>query len=274
MDDRYPLALHGLEQSVGLDGTRMFWVHSTDQHPQLLNALPDFAAPTLQDGQSLLKAARQRFIFRDDQGPTACVFKLFPLSFIGSKLRHQKYAYREFANMRRAHERALPVPRLIAFLEKRRMGLVECSGLIQESLDGSADLLWHYKDGLGYDRIADVATQVLKAFYDAGANHIDLRDENIMLDTDRNVRHVIDWQYAAWVPPRAAWLLEYLVAYFIAQAPAGERDMLLRDWVPAVHGACQHAVALDSFSKRVIALIEAKPRVKQRLVLTPISEAV
>lgn len=265
---KYPAAIRDLPRDTGPDRTQAFWADQSQASAAVLLAQTDFSAPAVRPGQTLLKQARQRFVFRHPVNDTPYVFKLFPLSFIGSKLRHRKYGYREFSNMLIAQRLGVPVPDPIAFLEKRRFGLVTCSGLVQQSLEGHSDLLELGQSGaLTKTQVLDHAATVLCHLFDAGANHIDLRDENIMVDLNTGDWRVIDWQYASFVAPRARMLLEYLVAYFIRLAPTDWQAAMRADWVPLVHEQSGHSDPTDIFTTRVTALADVRTRVKHRLAL-------
>ncbi|WP_299964962.1 lipopolysaccharide kinase InaA family protein [uncultured Roseobacter sp.] len=267
----YPSGLQGLPTDTAPDGSIAYWREQDSRNPDLLKAQADFAHPELQPNQKLLKKARQRFIFRHTTETGAVVIKLFPLSFIGSRLRHRKYAYREFVNMIEAQKMGLPTPDAIAFLEKRKTGLVNCSGLIQQSLTDHTDLLRLYRDGaMRYDEVARLGQETILRFYNAGVNHCDLRDENIMLNPETGDLRVIDWQYAVFMEPRAPWLLEHLAAFFIRLAPDEEHATLLEGWLADLHSKGGHPEPLPLFRARVTALIAAHTRMRNRLVLQPI----
>ena len=82
---------------------------------------------------------------------------------------------------------------------------------------------------------------------------------------------VIDWQYAAFVTPRADWLLEYLAAYFIRMAPAEARAPLIADWLPALHRRADHPLAYPAFAGRVDRLLATRPSTRARLGLRPVA---
>lgn len=270
---KYPDGLTHLTCDTAPDGTKFFWAKPEFRNLSLLQSQTDFAAPVLKASQTLLKEARQRFIYRTPTGTEPVVIKLFPLNFIGSKLRHPKYAYREFCNTVRARELGVSVPEPLCFIEKRRMGLVCCSGIVQQCLDGYTDLrsLYH-ADQLSYVQVARYATPVLIDMFERGTNHIDLRDENIMLDQKTGMLKIIDWQYANFVPPRAPWLLEYLTAYFIRLAPETYRTELAADWLPTVaEHAKLTAQEADLYVARTRALLPNRAKVKQRLALTAVA---
>jgi hypothetical protein len=268
--DRYPDAIADLPMSQGPDGTRAYWAAERDM--AVLDTQEDFAAPKLMPGQTLLKEGRQRFIFVDPGKAAGAVIKLFPLSLVFSKLKHSKYAYREFSNMQLAGGRGIPVPRAIAFLEKRRRGLVVCSGLVQENLVGSADLKALFDAGkLTQPQLIEHASVAVQTLYEAGVNHVDLRDENVMLDPSNGRWSVIDWQYASFVDPRAPWLLEYLLGYFILLSPAPWRAELLEGWTMAMHTRCGHDTDPETFRSHVAHVAQRRKSLRQRIGLTPLS---
>lgn len=270
---KYPAGLAQLTCDTAPDGTKFFWAKAEFRNPVLLESQADFATPVITASQTLLKQARQRFIYRAPTGTDPVVVKLFPLSFIGSKLRHPKYAYREFCNTVRAKELGVSVPEPLCFIEKRRKGLVCCSGIVQQCLESYADLRSLYHAGhLTYVQVARYATPVLLEMFERGANHIDLRDENIMLDQKTGALKIIDWQYASFTAPRAPWLLEYLTAYFIRLAPEAYHAELAADWLPTVaEHARLTAHDAEQFIARTRALLPNRAKVKQRLALTPVA---
>lgn len=269
--DVYPAAIRSLTSDTAPDGTRVFWADPSFANLDLLSAQSNFAAPVLTPGQVLLKQARQRFVFRHWAGGMSYVFKLFPLSFIGSRLRHPKYAYREFSNMQTVAKLGVPTPTAIAFLEKRKRGLVSCSVIIQQDLNGYTDLLaLAQSDNTNYASVMDCASDVLCMMFDKGVNHVDLRDENIMIDTETGDWRVIDWQYASITTPRAEWLLEYLVAYYIRLSPTAWRPRLMSEWVSEIYARSEHATPFKVFEARVAALVAQKSKVKSRLTLRPV----
>jgi len=274
-ETRYPEALSGLSRSFCPDGTVFYWQSEMHHDADLLKSQQNFAKPAIVDAQKLLKQARQRFIYRQPttQG-RAVVFKLFPLRNVSSRLRHRKYAYREFVNTLHAEDVGVAVPSPLAFLEKRAFSLVNCSGLVLECLDGYSDLLSLYQAGLlDYKSVSEHAAGVILKLYALGVNHIDLRDENMMLNTETGDLRVIDWQYATFLPSRAPWLLEYLSAYFIHLAPENERDDLRSNWLPALHDRSGCAESFPTFQSRLAALDQNHPRVRQRLALRPVGSS-
>ena len=167
-----------------------------------------------------------------------------------------------------AQSLGVPTPDPIAFLEKRRLGLVTCSGLVQQNLEGYSDLFALGHSGtLKKTQVLDLAATVLCRLFDVGANHVDLRDENIMVDLTTGDWRVIDWQYSSFVAPRAPMLLEYLVAYFIRLAPADWQVTMAAEWVPKVHAQSGHSDPFDVFTARVMALVGVRTRVRHRLNL-------
>ena len=270
---KYPEGLSNLLCDIATDGTKFYWSNPKYRNIMLLQSQVNFAVPRIMPSQTLLKQARQRFIYRTTDGTEPVVVKLFPLSVITSKFRHAKYAYREFCNTIGAQNRGVSVPQPLCFIEKRRMGLVCCSGIIQQSLDNYSDLRSLYDGGhLSYIQAARHAAPVIAKMFDRGVNHIDLRDENIMLNRKTGIAKVIDWQYARFVDQRAEWLLEYLAAYFIRLAPETYRAELASNWLPLVaEYADVSGFKLDLFMDRTRALLRNRARVVQRLALKEVT---
>ena len=100
--------------------------------------------------------------------------------------------------------------------------------------------------------------------FDAGVNHIDARDENILLGGDTWA--IIDWQYANFWQPRAPMLLEHLATYFIRNAPADAHGALLEDWLSELE---QAACATQPLRASVDRLLAHKQNTKARLALRP-----
>lgn len=255
------------------DGTRFYWSAERNRNTKLLQSQTDFSSPQITAPQTLLKRARQRFIYRTNTKPNDAVIKLFPLKAITSKLRHPKYAFAEFSNMIHAQRLGIPIPEPLCFIEKRRVGFVCCSGVGQTFLNGYTDLRTLYKTRqLTYFQVADYAADILVDMFDSGANHIDLRDENIMLDQSTGMLKIIDWQYANFTSPRSAWLLEYLTAYFIRLAPEKHRAMLASDWLFSVpERADLKGYQSDAFIKRTRILLNKRASVKQRMALKKVT---
>lgn len=268
-----PKMLESLLNDTAADGTKFYWSAERNRNTVLLQSQLDFSVPQIRAPQTLLKRARQRFIYRTNTKPNDVVIKLFPLKAITSKLRHPKYAFAEFNNMIRAQRLGIPIPEPLCFIEKRKIGLVCCSGVGQTFLNGYTDLRTLYNARqLTYFQVADYATDVLIDMFDIGANHIDLRDENIMLDQNTGMLKIIDWQYANFTIPRSAWLLEYLTAYFIRLAPEKHRAMLASDWLFSVsERANLRGYQSDAFIKRTRALLNKRASVKQRLSLKKVT---
>lgn len=233
----------------------------------LLDWIAAHGVPTAQTpGATVLKAARQRLVMRVPFPQGSRIVKLFPLRNPISMLKHRKYAWREFVNYGKARARGIPVPHCDAFLRQRRFGFVTLSGIVIEDLGQAPDALQMSAD-VGYGAAARACIPAFCALYTAGVNHVDARDENLIF-TPRGFR-VIDWQYASFVAPRAAWLLEYLAAYFIRMAPESERAALQGAWLAELHSAAGHPESLALFRRRVAALLAARPSTVARLALKP-----
>lgn len=241
----------------------------------LFAEMPDPSSEQLMQGTQLLKQASQRLVFQAEALglPTdKAVFKMFPLKNPSSMLRYRKYARREFINYHKAQKHNVPVPKIYAYLEKRRFGFVTGTGIIIEWLEGQRDL----KDiashsSKGYAAAAKLGIPALVALYNAGAMHIDARDENIFLSSDKSSTDfcIIDWQYASFHSPRSEWMLEHLAAYYIRNAPATECDALCGEWLQELHAQARHSTAFETFLLRVKMLMSVRQSVRARLNLRP-----
>lgn len=123
----------------------------------------------------------------------------------------------------------------------------------------------------GYSSAAKMGIPALVALYNAGAMHVDARDENIFIADSGNPQDfsIIDWQYARFHKPRSEWMLEHLAAYYIRNAPDAERSALCSEWLLELHQTAQHDLAFEEFSHRVEALLDARQSVRARLTLRP-----
>lgn len=247
---------------------------STTIRAQIPFVVPDPASLLAPDGAQTLKIARQRVVARIG-APFApggtLVAKMFPLRNPLSSLRHKKYAWREYANLQKALALGVQAPRTCAFFQRKKFGFVIGSGLLIEDLSSyrSVDLLAKL-DGFGYERAAVAAIPALLSLFDLGINHIDARDENILLDSDGEGCgdfRIIDWQYATFHTPRADWLLEYLACWFIRKAPPENREFLLQEWLAILHQACGHKCDFGGFKRRVGWLLVKRPSTRDRLLL-------
>ncbi len=140
----------------------------------------------------MLKQARQRFAARVPaiDGSGTPVFKVFPLQNLASRLRCRKYAFREFANLREAQRRGIPVPAPFAYFEKRRLGFVVANGPVIEDLAGWHDL----RQFGGTLSAATMACEPLAELWRRGCLHIDARDENTLYAPEGHEYRIIDWQ--------------------------------------------------------------------------------
>lgn len=248
---------------------------SADSAATIVEALPDPSSEAVPEATKLLKQARQRLVLQIDAGvlPSGkAVAKMFPLKSPISRLRYRKYARKEFINYHEAAARNVCVPKVYAYLEKRHFGFVAGSGIVIEWLEGQRDLLEIASNSPeGYAKAAELGIPALVAMYDAGAMHIDARDENIFLpDQDPTSGYcVIDWQYASFHDPQSEWMLEHLAAYYIRNAPADQCAALCDAWLLELHRQARHKTDFKSFSARVESLLGARQSVRARLQLRP-----
>lgn len=262
---------------TGVNGVSV-WVtneSSVDEIAAIFPVLPDPSSEILPPGARLLKRARQRLVFQTAAAGfpgDKAVVKMFPLKNPISRLKYRKYARREFINYQKARDADVPVPKIYAYIEKRHFGFVSGSGIIIECLQGQRDLLDIASNSPeGYARAARLGIPALVALFNAGAMHIDARDENIFLSSQSDSADfcLIDWQYAGFHPRRSEWMLEHLAAYYIRNAPSAERTALLGDWLAELHRQAEYKIEFKLFLGRVEALLNARQSVRARLKLRP-----
>jgi hypothetical protein len=243
-----------------------------------LELLPDPAFPEVPDSAQVLKTARQRLVLRlftPKLAEGSCIVKMFPLRNPISRLKHRKYARREFLNALAAEGLGMQVPAIYAFFQRRHFGLIAGSGLAIQDLRWHNDIAAIASNSGDYVLAARCAIPALVRLYELGINHVDARDENILIapDSEDGAKFkVIDWQYASFCTPRSDWLLEHLAAYFIRMAPANSRSALLSNWLPSLHSTSAHPTPLLMFTERVAGLLKRRVSIRARLNLQSIQQ--
>lgn len=218
------------------------------------------------DEENVLKRARQRLVVRVFINGSSMILKKFPLDKITSRIRHRKFAYREFFNYQEARKRGVPTPKCFGLIEQRTFGLVSCSGILMEDISDSTDALI-LSESMPYEDAAEKCLPALAFLYQKGVNHIDAREENILFSDSDWV--IIDWQYATFVTPRAEWLLEHLAAYFIKKAPDSAQQKLKEEWLKKLHECAGHHLDLALFNERVLQLLSKHRGKNARKKLMP-----
>lgn len=214
----------------------------------------------------VLKKARQRLVLRISAGDSSVIFKLFPLKKITSRLRHKKFASREFSNYLKANELNIPTPACYGLIEQQRFGLVSCSGLILEDVSNASDAL-ALSQSMPYELAAEKCHPALSLLYKKGVNHLDAREENVLLTQDG--WFIIDWQYAIFMNPKKEWLLEHLAAFFIKKAPPAVQANLTGDWLMKLHECSEHHQSFEIFHSRVLQLLSKHQGMCSRSQLRP-----
>jgi len=166
---------------------------------------------------NLFKQGERRLIFRlDDPHPRhpGVVVKSFPLALIRHRLKAQKYAPTETANLLVAKDRGLPVPTVFACGVHRQLGLVSWNAILIQLMPGRP-----LKERLSN---ADPAVQrellwrvlpLFKKVYETGCNHIDFGPHAILLD-DAMGDSLIDFQYCRFLDQPSPRTFAALVGYF------------------------------------------------------------
>ncbi|MEM8653278.1 MAG: lipopolysaccharide kinase InaA family protein [Pseudomonadota bacterium] len=266
-----PLHLANLSSDRAPDGTLFYWTNDEARDHTLILSQRDFANPSVSDASDLLKAARQRFIYRHHGHKGSRIVKLIPLNPLNGLL-PRKYAFAEFQNTQMAQALGLEVPATCAYLEKRRwFAGTSCVGTVFEDLEGYRELskLLRRKT-LSIAECGDIAAQALTDLYNAGANHLDARDANIMVHPDTRATSIIDWQHATYMAPRAAWLLEHLAGFYIQRSPEHRDAYLDSGLLHQLHARSAHPAPYHTFSARVLKLASRKRPLSERTKLLPV----
>jgi len=181
------LSFQDCQECRRTDGTT-FWftpLVSDAAAKHLMETLPNPRFDDPDPQATLLKKARQRLVTKikaDGLDGTSAVIKIFPLRNPISRLKHRKYAYTEFINYSKAQARGIPTPKVYAFWENRKFGLVNGSGVLIEFLEGYKNILeMSQETNIDYQQAALVAIPAICAMYETGAFNADGRDENIYI---------------------------------------------------------------------------------------------
>ncbi len=169
------------------------------------------------------------------------VIKAFPLRHLLVQLRWRRYGYREFRNHREAQCRGIPTPELYAYFQvKDRVGLTKNCGVLIEHLPGYVTLREALeRDSINRRRHLADAAGLLRLCRAAGANHIDLSVDNIMLGPAGF--KIIDWQYASFPKAKEDAQTVMQTAYFLQTAPFATGSPEGAFFKREVHaGACPH----------------------------------
>ncbi|WP_424947948.1 hypothetical protein [Candidatus Spongiihabitans sp.] len=150
----------------------------------------------------ILKKATRRLVFRIQvKGYGSLIVKSFPLTKFRHRLKHKKYAYNEALNLLMASGRGLKVPKVFAYCFKKSIGLTRYNAVCMEDILGVSlhNLLIDTHSDIEKMLILQKITGVLKSFYLAGCNHIDLKGDGIIFrDNEKDSPHVIDFQYCTF----------------------------------------------------------------------------
>ena len=239
--------------------------------------LPDPSSYETREGTEVLKLGRQRFVYRtflNDKKYLSLIVKLFPLRNPASFVKYKKYAPREYANSSTAVSMGIATPKPLCLVIYRKLGFVIGTGIIIEDLFGYKNIKEIGANSL--ENYLDACLQSIPLFselYNKGANHIDIRDENIMVNFKKSPNmecKVIDWQYANFVTPRANWLLEHLCSNFIRNAPSNYKEALENRWLAVIHEKSQTEINKDLFINRVKTLVKHRPSTRSKLSLSPV----
>lgn len=239
--------------------------------------LPDPSSFEKREGIEVLKLGRQRFVYRtflNDKIYSSMIVKLFPLRNPASFIKYKKYAPQEYANSSTAVSMGIATPKPLCLVIYRKLGFVIGTGIIIEDLYGYKNIKEIGANNLeNYLGACLQSIPLFSELYNKGANHTDIRDENIMINSNKSPNmacKVIDWQYANFVKPKANWLLEHLCSNFIRNAPSDFKEALESRWLAAIHEKSQSEINRDLFINRVKILVKKKTSTRSKLSLSPV----
>ena len=207
------------------DGSR-WWLAEAAWREQAEAAARWIAEPERLPADALLKTATRRLVFTIDgiEAGTGAVVKAFPLEGFRTRLKQQKYAPSEAANLAEAARRGVPVPALYGWGERRRAGLVRWNAVLMERIGGAtfADLalargaVSGAPEAGGSGAATDWlnrSARLLAAVYSAGCNHIDLKPETLYFGESAARDRIIDFQYCTFGSPSLTTFMAQL-GYF------------------------------------------------------------
>ena len=161
---------------------------------------------------------------REDEQATV-VAKIFRLSSLYRRLRHQfagynRFALGEAANMITAARRGLDVPRVYGYGYTRgRSGIIKTDVLIMDDLTSCVPvgelLERHAANRDTCEEILNGAARIFTGLFRAGCNHIDVNPGAILLDRDDWTKaFLLDFEHATFHRMPSLEILAFEAAYF------------------------------------------------------------
>ena len=168
----------------------------------------------------LLKQARRRLVFRlqaDHPQAAQVLVKAFPLDSLKHRLEHKKYAFSEAANLLHAARLNLPVPKVFAFGDARKFGLVRWTAACEEFINGKP-MSYQFaasRDPQLHRRLLERTLPLFKKIYEAACNHIDFGPHAILIpEKSGEPDRIIDFQYCRFLPQPGKATLAAQAGYF------------------------------------------------------------
>ena len=162
------------------------------------------------DRERFFKRERMRLIFRYGADSGEVAVKSMPLVSVRARLRYKRYAYAEAVHLLRAAELGLPVPKVLAYGESRRLGLVRWNAVVMEFLPHvplRERLAVKLSEGEQWALLVR-AMNLLRQLYECGCNHVDFGPHCVMLDpAGEGDDRLLDFQFCRFnAEPRAETL--------------------------------------------------------------------
>ena len=188
------------------------------------------------------------------------VVKYFSLSSFDKRLFYRRYATHEYDRLQRAVALDLSVPRPFALHKSHnRIGALRTTVLMEAIHPARSlqELLTKETTLMPTDIMQSVAS-LLRSLYLAGANHIDLSPENILIREQTGEAVLIDWQYANFLKPQSHKQLlmqtARLFQYLSREYPA----LHLQDNIHQLFGLLECSTTLSDDVTRTISLVQSK----------------
>lgn len=178
------------------------------------------------------KREKRRLIFRSTISAGEVAVKALPLNHLKARLRYRRYAYAEAAHLLEAARRGLPVPKVLAYGENRKWGMVTWNAVVMAFLphEPMRDRLLAGASAEEIQHLLDRAGQLLAKLYRCGCNHIDFGPHAVMLHPeDPDQDHTLDLQYCRFDSGELRPETLAAVAGYFAWSVSTNRDWISAD---------------------------------------------
>lgn len=181
-------------------GARWWIEESSITTDAVKNITQTILSPESISQDNRLKKGNRRLVFKAYENATQpFVVKAFPLKNPKHRFLHKKYAHEEAKNLLLAASRGVPVPKVYAYGEYRKWGLVKWSAVVMEFAPGKTldEYLMNTDSEASRFSLLEETYGLIKQLYLAGCFHMDFRVDSIHYnDSERQEQKLIDFQYA------------------------------------------------------------------------------